>query len=660
MAYLDYEKYKTLEKGSKIKELNQLWKTEQILKGWIKNISPERGFITIDDITNLDNEGIRNPFNEKIIERIICFPGKNSILYEKIHKYDQIVFKFDINRNNREVDDKDSEKNSPIIADAKTIRIIDELEEIYNKLIEEDIELTFAEIVKKEYANKSVVFCEDIINLFKDKNDSVINDISKRQNELSKLDNEIMQKQNEILKFTSLLSEEKVKLEKQLNEIRENKLIEINKELEDKKNSIVQIETIAKKYEKIGFNLYWDSDKYTNETEGRVDIKEKLEQIEYIQKYLGIREDKKLYYDRHIIEMLFSALCSNQIIVLCGEPGTGKTSLVEGFAEAISAEYRLVSVQPNWTDNQDLLGFYNPVEKTYVATPFLDAILEANKYPERLFLICLDEMNLAHVEYYFSEFLSKLQSKVRTLNLYSDYIYKQIGLELHGKIKKYISGDIDIEKALSSDLPLLQLSSNEIDEYFKLKWQWNMFRRYTSNVKIPNNIRFIGTINKDETTKGLSPKVVDRSFVIELGKFSEHTKIDIIENEEEYKKLYNKNLYLSANYFGINRYKVDEEFLQRINSIKEILKKLKIYLNNRFDDQIEQIIGSGIINDYDRLFDYVVSCMVLPKINISIDDDQDKQIVLLQKQLKDTKISKSIFAKMKEYCDQEHILTFWR
>lgn len=71
----------------------------------------------------------------------------------------------------------------------------------------------------------------------------------------------------------------------------------------------------------------------------------------------------------------------------------------------------MIPVQSSWTDTQDLIGYFHPTDKTFVPTPFMEALAEASKNSNKLFLICLDEMNLAHVEYYFSELLSAREEK---------------------------------------------------------------------------------------------------------------------------------------------------------------------------------------------------------------------------------------------------------
>jgi hypothetical protein len=86
------------------------------------------------------------------------------------------------------------------------------------------------------------------------------------------------------------------------------------------------------------------------------------------------------------IKVLAQFLCglnTNQIIILHGAPGMGKTSFVKQLAKALGAECRIIPVRPNWIDNQDLTGYFNPVGHRYYATPFLDALCEARNHSEK-------------------------------------------------------------------------------------------------------------------------------------------------------------------------------------------------------------------------------------------------------------------------------------
>jgi 5-methylcytosine-specific restriction enzyme B len=138
------------------------------------------------------------------------------------------------------------------------------------------------------------------------------------------------------------------------------------------------------------------------------------------------------------------------------------------------ATYELISVRPDWTDSRELLGFYNPLTKTYLSKPTLQLLLRAqaevaassDAAPPRPFFLIFDEMNLARVEHYFSDFLSAMES----------------GEAIH------LHDDAHLEE--EEGLP----------------------RR----ILIPKNVFVIGTVNVDETTYMFSPKVLDRAFVLEF------------------------------------------------------------------------------------------------------------------------------------------------
>ena len=151
--------------------------------------------------------------------------------------------------------------------------------------------------------------------------------------------------------------------------------------------------------------------------------------IEHIKK---VFENKGFYYDDKVLKSFYLGLQTDQLILLMGRPGSGKTSLVREFADVFGIKYENIAVQANWTDRSDLLGYYNPIEKSYVSTPFLDCLLrfwhEAKENEDKLFFICLDEMNLARVEYYLSDFLdyfleiSSFFCNNESLNIKTSYI----------------------------------------------------------------------------------------------------------------------------------------------------------------------------------------------------------------------------------------------
>ena len=252
----------------------------------------------------------------------------------------------------------------------------------------------------------------------------------------------------------------------------------------------------------------------------------------YIQAYM---KQKSIYYHRGVIEDFFALLRTNDLIILAGDSGSGKTNLVKSFAEAIGGKSFIIPVKPNWTSAEDLLGYYNPLEKKYVITSFLTAIIEAESDPETPYFICLDEMNLARVEYYFADFLSLLEERNQQpeIFLYSDdeashalEEYKTF-LRLIDKVKvdhkeKELNDFVDILQDEQMNIELHKLcgfheGDSLLNYHSKLRRILSGFINTPSSIKLPPNVRIIGAINVDETTHYLSPKILDRAHVMKFG-----------------------------------------------------------------------------------------------------------------------------------------------
>lgn len=260
--------------------------------------------------------------------------------------------------------------------------------------------------------------------------------------------------------------------------------------------------------------------------------------IEHIKK---VFENKGFYYDDKVLKSFYLGLQTDQLILLMGRPGSGKTSLVREFAEIFDIKYENIAVQANWTDRSDLLGYHNPIEKSYVSTPFLDCLLKfwreakEKENKDKLYFICLDEMNLSHIEYYFADFLSVLQEPdydKRKIKLYSKHLRDSILKEL-----QFVKiADEDISESIEHNETVSDEKWNEVYDlvksqadvlkqkyYFELCRSLKMLCDYPYEINIPRNIKFIGTLNQDETTLDISPKVIDRSFVIRFDNAVEHT-----------------------------------------------------------------------------------------------------------------------------------------
>ena len=196
-----------------------------------------------------------------------------------------------------------------------------------------------------------------------------------------------------------------------------------------------------------------------------------------------------LHYGQRTVLAFHTALKINdaaQLAVLAGVSGTGKSLLPRRYAEAMGLRFLQIAVEPRWDSPQDVLGFYNYIEKGYRATDLARALVRMDPhntsgfadptFGDQMLLVLLDEMNLARVEYYFSEFLSRLEVRPR---------YGSEG---------------DAEKRSGANLP--------IDVPGRAN---GPIRLYPSH-----NVLFAGTMNDDESTQSLSDKVLDRSNVLQF------------------------------------------------------------------------------------------------------------------------------------------------
>lgn len=251
--------------------------------------------------------------------------------------------------------------------------------------------------------------------------------------------------------------------------------------------------------------------------------------VSYIQSYL-VSQD--ILYPRHIIENYITLLRTKDLVILAGDSGSGKTNLVKSFAKAVGGKSIIIPVKPNWTSSEDLLGYYNPLEKKYLATPFLEAMIEAEQNPTIPYFICLDEMNLARVEYYFADFLSLLETRDESpeITLYSEDESSHVLSELKAVVdiiqstkEKYSKEGVISFIELLKDETLnnqLRLAFGFSDKDSLIKYHSEIRRMLSgvmtmpSSIKMPANLHIIGAINIDETTHYLSPKILDRAHIM--------------------------------------------------------------------------------------------------------------------------------------------------
>lgn len=185
-----------------------------------------------------------------------------------------------------------------------------------------------------------------------------------------------------------------------------------------------------------------------------------------------------LHFNPRILKAFHTALKTAEwspLTVLAGVSGTGKSELPRLYSHFGGIYFEPISVQPNWDSQESMLGFFNSIDNKFDAQPVLRLLAQSqkpwsNEYPglqDAVCLVLLDEMNLAHPELYFAEFLSKLE------------------------LRRGRKG---------SDVPFIPVKIGAGMKPYELS--------------LGRNVLWTGTMNQDETTKSLSDKVLDRSIII--------------------------------------------------------------------------------------------------------------------------------------------------
>lgn len=242
-----------------------------------------------------------------------------------------------------------------------------------------------------------------------------------------------------------------------------------------------------------------------------------------------------LLYTQAMLRDFLALLRTRDLVVLAGDSGSGKTSLVRAAAAAIGGVCTVVPVKPNWTGPEDLLGYYNPMERSYQATPFLVALHAAARQPDVPHFICLDEMNLARVEHYFADFLSLLEQRADppTIQLYTadeeGHVVVEQGLFLHVEAEARRRAGLDetatLEDILSNDRANVEIhrlsgltdKESVLLHHARLRRSLAAQMRMPTALTLPANVWIFGAVNMDETTHQLSPKVLDRVHVLRFG-----------------------------------------------------------------------------------------------------------------------------------------------
>ena len=263
------------------------------------------------------------------------------------------------------------------------------------------------------------------------------------------------------------------------------------------------------------------------------------------------------HFPERLVRRLNAGIWANKrrhFAVLTGLSGSGKTLLARAYGRAIAgkadgrgSQLCTIPVQPGWYDPTALLGYVNPLQgESYMRTPFLEFLLEAADSPTRPFTVVLDEMNLSRPEQYLAPILSAMETGA-PLNLHREgYIFDGI----------------------------------------------------PSAIRYPENLAIIGTVNMDETTHGISDKVLDRAFTIEfwdidLASYPRWGQRDLSDENEKFAR-------------------------DLLEKLMDSLKPARMHFGWRVVDDVldymVRVIAHGGMNDPAVMLDSVVYAKILPKL----------------------------------------------
>ncbi|RGO16713.1 DUF3578 domain-containing protein [Bacillus cereus] len=287
-------------------------------------------------------------------------------------------------------------------------------------------------------------------------------------------------------------------------------------------------------------------------------------------------QSKGFFYEKKDLINFFLSLKTKPFVILSGISGTGKTKIVQWFAESLGAteengQFTLIPVRPDWSDSSDLLGYVN-LQGEFQERPLIKVLENADANPNRPYFVVLDEMNLARVEYYFSDFLSVIESR------------------------KWKDGKIVTSPVLPESIT-------------------------NKHITIPSNVYIIGTVNMDETTHPLSKKVLDRANTIEFNTVNLdyfNFLMDVEEKEAEIAS----NRSLETEYLHLKEcFKDNEDLVRNISTIlieiNKILESVGAQVGYRIRDEICFYMAyneQGKLLSFDESLDYQIYQKILPRL----------------------------------------------
>lgn len=342
--------------------------------------------------------------------------------------------------------------------------------------------------------------------------------------------------------------------------------------------------------------------------------------IEQLLPYVHFYITAKVFsYSLENIQNFYLSLRTKPFVIISGISGTGKTKIVQLFAESIGAteenkQFKLIPVRPDWSDSSELLG-YTDIKGNFIKGPLTEMIEHAHNNLNIPHFILLDEMNLARVEYYFSDVLSVMESRKRE----GDVITSSTLITINGE-------------------PLT----------------------------LPGNLYIIGTVNMDETTHPFSKKVLDRANTLEFNEIN-LMNFDSMISEGEAESICVSNDVLESTYIHlIDVFSEHEELIREVSQKLAVINKHLEFIHAQVGYRVRDEIcfylvhneEAGMLLTRDEAMDFCIMQKILPRISGSGHYVQTA-IEGLKNELKDYGKCSDKLNEMLERLNNDGFTSFW-
>lgn len=470
----------------------------------------------------------------------------------------------------------------------------------------------------------------ELENLSKTKEDELLKiksdletDITSLQEEKSNLESEI---QNETQKKSKELNSLKSELDKLVKEKEDLDFIVTELKQENRRvqraaqEELINVFRHKKYFDFLSGRDLSEFDKKDTRTCLDFSVEDKyIDYLEFRKDLISILNKNGRNFEAHFVDNLLISIHQNTLTILAGLPGTGKTSLARLLTKILAPKDRVseVSVSRGWSSQKDLIGFQNPLTNKFHSAPTgvyelltqLDAESKSLKYLNApLSFVILDEANLSPIEHYWSTFYNLTDSIANHNNLLS-----------------------------------ISLGNN-------------------LNMEFANNLRFIATINYDQTTESLSPRVIDRANVIQIPTTSFNIDSIPIAEIDKLSISYQKCIdFFNLTDFQEERQLIElsEELSVIYSDIKKRFKILRIPISPRVEIGIKRycsVAQNWMKKEVSRPLDYCIAQRLLPMINLQGDSAKNSLGELLAVfEKNDLKKSTEILKKIIETGDEDSI-----